>query len=202
MISICAWSTWVNAQQSEESEKVTDPCDIEIAPIDPQQLATDPEKTKARVIALMLQDMDRCIGVHRTRITSDQQGNAIGAAPGSGTTQNESPNDSSNQTDPSKQAQTQAVHPSAEGATADADSTNTPNAEPVNTTLADILKDATSLPTSIQHNTNVFDLDSPDELVLDDYAKTLHEAYLAETDPVLKEALGKELTNYLNNQKR
>ena len=72
----------------------------------------------------------------------------------------------------------------------------------MSTTIADILKDATNAATSIQNNTNIFDIGSDDELVLDDYAKTLHEAYLAETDPVLKEALRKELTSYLNNKKQ
>ena len=109
---------------------------------------------------------------------------------------------SSGQTDPSKQAQIQTSQASRETSASEEDSTRTPSVEPDDSTIADILRDATNSSTSIQHNTNVFDFGSDDEIVLDDYAKTLHEAYLAETDPVLKEALGKELTNYLNNKKR
>lgn len=39
------------------------------------------------------------------------------------------------------------------------------------------------------------------ELVLDDYAKTLHEAYKQETDPTLKQALLESLDAYLEGQK-
>lgn len=202
MILICTWSSWVNAEQSEESENVADACDIAIAPIDQRQLASDPEKTKARVIARMLQDMDRCIGAHQSQSASANQGNAQGVSPSLISTQNGSQSSTSRQTASSKQAQSHAHQASVESATTDSDATHTSSAEPIDTTLADIVRDATRSSTSIQHNTNVFDFGSDDELVHDDYAKTLHEAYLAETDPVLKEALGKELTNYLNNKKQ
>ncbi|MCY4130447.1 MAG: hypothetical protein OXG15_14530 [Gammaproteobacteria bacterium] len=202
MVFVCTWAASINAQQSEEVKKVTDACDIEITPIDPQQLAADPEKTKARVIARMLLDMDRCIGAQSSRIASARQGIAPGATPGSMTNQSGSEASSSAQTDRSKQAQTQANQASGESATNKSDSTNTPIAEPVDSSLADVLKSLPDPTTTIQNGTSVFDFDADDELVFDDYAKTLHEAYLAETDPVLKEALGKELTNYLNNKKR
>ena len=201
-IFICAWSAWITAQQSEEAKKVADACDIEITPIDPQQLATDPEKTKARVIALMLQDMDRCIGVQSTRIASAQQANTPGSASGSAAPSDGSSINSSSQMNPSEQTQSQSSQASAENATTHSNSADAPSANSTETTLADVLRNATNSPSSIQHNTNVFDIGSDDELVLDDYAKTLHEAYLAETDPVLKEALAKELHNYLNNKKR
>ena len=202
MILICTWSSLISAQQTEDSEQAADPCDFKIAPIDPQKLAADPQRTKARIIALMLQDMDRCIGVQSSRIANAQHGNAPGATPGSATAPNGSQSSTSMQADPSKQTQNQASQASIESATSNTDSTDTPSEEPADSTLADILKDASRSATSVQHNTNVFDLGSDDEVVLDDYAKTLHEAYLAETDPVLKEALGKELANYLNNKKR
>ena len=202
MILICTWSNWIYAQQAEKSEEAVDACDIEIAPIDRRQLASNPEKTKARVIALMLRDMDRCIGVQQSRIASAEHGNAPGVAPSSMSTRNASQTTPSGRTASAKQTQSQSHQASVESTTIDSDSTHKPSNEPVDTTLADIVRDATNSPTSIQHNTNVFDFGSEDELVLDDYAKTLHEAYLAETDPVLKEALGKELTNYLNNKKR
>lgn len=201
-IFVCTCSFWINAQQSEESAQVADECDIEIAPIDRQQLAADPEKTKARVIALMLQDMDRCIGARSSRIANAQQGSAQGGTPGSAQPQNGSQPSHAGPTISSTQTQTHASQASVESTTADTDSTDTPSVETVDSTVADILRDTSNSPTSTQHNTNVFDFGSDDELVLDDYAKTLHEAYLAETDPVLKEALGEELTNYLNNKKR
>lgn len=202
MVFVCTWSSSINAQQTEKSEKAVTECDIVIAPIDRQQLAAEPEKTKARIIALMLQDMDRCIGVQTSRVAGAQQGSTLAAVPGSGSAQNGSQTMSAGQTDPSEQAQIQTSQASRESSTSEEDSTRTPSVEPDDSTIADILRDATNSSTSIQHNTSVFDFGSDDEIVLDDYAKTLHEAYLAETDPVLKEALGKELTNYLNNKKR
>ena len=202
MIVLCVFSSWVAAQQSQESEQVDDLCEIEIEPIDKRQLTADPEKTKARIIARMLQDMDRCIGVQEARIASTKQGNSQGTQLGSIPANNASLSSSSEQASDSTQMSTQENQASTEDALSNTDLTSTSNVEPPNTSLTDILRNLPTTSTTIQHNTTLLDLGSDDELVLDDYAKTLHEAYLAETDPVLKEALGKELTNYLNNQKR
>ncbi len=202
MFVVCVFSSWVAAQQPQESEQVDDPCEIEIAPIDTRQLTSDPEKTKARIIARMLQDMDRCIGVQKARIASTKQGNSQGTQSGTAPANNASSSSSSQQASDSTQTSTQENQASTEHALSNTDLTRTPKVEPPNTTLTDILRNVPTTSTTIQHNTTLLDLGSDDELVLDDYAKTLHEAYLAETDPVLKEALGKELTNYLNNQKR
>lgn len=202
MIVLCLFSSWIAAQQSEESEQVDDPCEIEIAPIDKRQLTTDPEKTKARIIARMLLDMDRCIGVQRAGIASAKQGSTQGTQSGTTPANNASLSSSSEQASDSTQTSTQENQASTEDALSNTDLASTTKVEPPNTTLTDILRNVPTTSTTIQHNTTLLDLGSDDELVLDDYAKTLHEAYLAETDPVLKEALGKELTNYLNNQKR
>ena len=199
---ICTFSTWVNAQQQEASKEIDDACDIQIEPIDSRELAADPERTKARVIARMLLDMDRCIGMEGARITSTQSGNSQGTQARLPTGQNASSHASSNQVTSSVQTKTLEGQTTDENSTSNTDPTDTQNVEPVGTLLSDLSRRIPTPPTSIQHNTDIFDLGSDEELVLDDYAKTLHEAYLAETDPVLKEALRKELTNYLNNKKR
>lgn len=199
---ICVFSPWVIAQQSEKSEEMDDACDIQIEPIDSRELAEDPERTKARVIARMLLDMDRCIGMQGARIASTQSGNSQGTQAGLPTGQKATSSASSDQVTSSVQANTVKDQTTKENATSNTDPTDPPNEESDGTLLSDLSRNVPTLPTSIQHNTDIFDLGSDEELVLDDYAKTLHEAYLAETDPVLKEALRKELSNYLKNKKR
>lgn len=198
LIAFCVFVPRVDAQPSAEPDATTDECDIQIKPIDSQELATDPEKTKARVIARMLLDMDRCIGMQETRIASSQQGNSQGAQAGSQSGQNAS----SSQATPTTQTAALEDQKTSESTNPGENSTDVENVNPDNATLSDLTRNVPTPPTSIQPNTNIFDFGSDKELVLDDYAKTLHEAYLAETDPILKEALRKELTNYLNNQRR
>ena len=198
VVSVLVFSPGIEAQSSDKSDENADTCDIQIAPIDSQQLAADPERTKARIIARMLQDMDRCLGLEQSRIASAQQvGNTNGTQSASQEGQNVSSSVSSAQSATSAQSTSQESQISVQVHPADRS-----GEEPNRTVMSDILRTVTKVPTSIQNNTSVWDIDSDDELVLDDYAKTLHEAYLAETDPVLKEALGKELTNYLNKNQR
>ena len=202
---IIAFATPSIAQQSEEPDKVSDTCDIEVAPIDSKQLAAYPERTKARIIAQMLQDMDRCIGSQQTRIASTQQTSTPGTQGGSLGSQNPL---SSGTLSSDANASTQSNEQVGENSIENAISNSDPSDQSIDDDRSDtrqsseVWRNDSNPPTSLQHNTNIFDFGSDDELVLDDYAKTLHEAYLAETDPVLKEALGKELTNYLNNKKK
>lgn len=197
VVSALVFSPGIEAQSSDKSDENADTCDIQIAPIDSQQLAADPERTKARIIARMLQDMDRCLGLEQSRIASAQAGNAHGSQSALQAGQNAPSSVSSAQTAPTAQSTSEESQTSVVVIP-----TDNSKEEPTNTIVSDILRTVTKVPTSIQNNTSVWDIDSDDELVLDDYAKTLHEAYLAETDPVLKEALGKELTNYLNKNQR
>ena len=198
---IIAFPTFVEAQQSEEVDEVLDPCEIKVAPIDSRQLATDPERTKARIIAQMLLDMDRCIGGNAAGLANAAGAGLQGTQTGTLVSQQPGSTGLSGKENAPTLSTTQVVETSIENATSNSDSSD-PTDEDLNDTKqsSDIWRIDENTSTSLQHNTNIFDLGSDDELVLDDYAKTLHEAYLAETDPVLKEALGKELTNYLNNQ--
>ena len=194
---VLVFSPWVKAQSSDKSDENAETCDIQIAPIDSQQLAADPEKTKARIIALMLQDMDRCLGLEQSRIASTQAENTGGSQSVSHAGQNAPSSVSSGPTATSAQSTSPESELRVKVFPADSS-----NEEPTRSVMSDILRTVTKVPTTIQNNTSILDVGSDDELVLDDYAKTLHEAYLAETDPVLKEALGKELTNYLNKNQQ
>lgn len=203
LTSIIASSPYVLAQQTEASTGVVNTCDIQISPIDSRQLAADPERTKARIIAQMLQDMDRCIGLQQTRIASSHQVSTPGTQSGARTSQITPPLNPSRQSINTNQSQSLANQTSVENSSPNTNPDDTPKEDPNDTEFSsDIWRTDTRPPTSLQHNTSIFDFGSDDELVLDDYAKTLHEAYLAETDPVLKEALGKELSNYLNNKRK
>lgn len=194
---VIVFSPWAEGQTSDKTDENAETCDIQIAPIDSQQLAADPEKTKARIIALMLQDMDRCLGLEQSRIASAQAGNTGGSQSVSQAGQNAPSSVSSVQTSTSAQSTSEESEMRVKVIPA-----GSSNEEPTRTVVSDILRTVTKVPTTIQNNTDISDIGSDDELVLDDYAKTLHEAYLAETDPVLKEALGKELTNYLNKKQQ
>lgn len=205
MALIIAYATPSIAQQSDESDEVSDTCDIQVAPIDSRQLAAYPERTKARIIAQMLQDMDRCIGLQQTRIASAQHTSTPRTQGASLGTQNPlSTGTLSSDANASIQSNEQVDENSIENAISNSDSSDQSIDDDRNDTRqsSEVWRNDNNPPTSLQHNTSIFDFGSDDELVLDDYAKTLHEAYLAETDPVLKEALGKELTNYLNNKKK
>ena len=197
VVFVLALPSWAESQSFEEADENNDACDIQIAPIDSRELAADPERTKARIIARMLLDMDRCLGLEESRIASAQAGNTRGSQSSSQAGQTAPSSVSSAQTPTSAQPTSEESQTSVVVIPA-----GNSEEEPTNTIVSDILRTVTKVPTSIQNNTSVWDIDSDDELVLDDYAKTLHEAYLAETDPVLKEALGKELTNYLNKNQR
>lgn len=203
MTFIIVFTTFVKAQQSEEADKVSDPCEIQVAPIDSRELATNPDRTKARIIAQMLLDMDRCIGGEAAGFTSVSQSGMQGASTGSLVSQQSASSQSSDEATERTPSTTRDGETSIETAIANSDASDATNDDLDDTTQSSNVWHTTIFPsTSLPHNTSILDIGSDDELVLDDYAKTLHEAYLAETDPVLKEALGKELTNYLNNKKK
>ena len=197
MVLICGITMSVSAQVPEKSDEIPDACDIQIAPIDTRQLAADPERTKARIVARMLQDMDRCLGLEQSRIASAQAGNTFGPQTTAQKGQNAPASVSSVETATSAEEISHDSQSSVENTTSSS-STDESN----ESTLSDAFGSSTDEPTSTQHNTTLLNIGSDDELILDDYAKTLHEAYQVETDPVLKEALGKELTNYLSNKKQ
>ena len=186
----------VNAQSTEKPGEDNNTCNVQIAPIDSQQLAADPAGTKARIIARMLQDMDRCLGLEQSRVISTYAGNTLGVQASSQAGQHAQPSGSSEQTPFSPQATPQDSQASIESST-----TSSPKQESSNSVLRDSSRSNTIPPTPTEHKTSILNI-GPEELVLDDYAKTLHEAYLVETDPVLKDALGKELSNYINNKKQ
>ena len=203
LVFIIAASTFVEAQQSDEADKVSDPCEIHVAPIDSRQLAADPERTKARIIAQMLLDMDRCIGGAAADLAGATRAGTKGTQAGPHVSQQLGSTGISGEANEPAHSTTQVDEIAIANATSDSDPSNTSDDDlDQPTQSSDVWRVDNNRSTSLQHNTNIFDFGSDDELVLDDYAKTLHEAYLAETDPVLKEALGKELTNYLNNKKK
>ena len=191
--------TSVSAQESAPQPSVESkpsPCETHIQPVDRNEFADDAGQAAARAMAMLLNNAHECLGHIEEGIGFNQDGNGV---PGQGVASKSDSSNQSSATATGNQHLTNLSNTPNSSTTAIANQPSVlPTSQPQQktSTLMKVTKSLNSAMNAL--NPTNTPLGSADDLVIDDYSKTLYEAYLAENDPVLKEALGKELQNYSN----
>ncbi len=211
LIISCAATQSIVGQQSTEASTNPAECELSVHPIDEKQLAQDPAKTRARAIAQVLQDTDSCLGAIRSKndtalVASEQATNA-----GSQSPTGSHGNPTAQQSNSDKQQL--AAHSTTDkpgnqrndhlnNQTMNASLTNQIAEIEPNAKQSNLKKTTKGVLENVKQavNPNTQPLGVGNELVLDEYAKSLQEAYQAETDPAMKAALLDALNNYLENE--
>lgn len=186
------------AQEAESTTSIendADKCDRPIASLDRTDLNVNPDQAIAQAMAKLVRNSSACVQHLEETVTANRSGigglgQGLGQGQGQSSSMNSSPSANqqnisfSNQSSSSNMPSLTAT--ATGGAPTDGLSTNFAIDGASSASRADIFDPVTGL------------LTTGHEMLLDDYSRTIYEAYKMEQDPGLKDALGGELRDHFS----